>query len=96
MRTPRDDLLRELEDLEFAREYGAATIKTELALLLGRLRQEHWLTTDEMAQALGITRSRYINLTRGDANPYLSEVGKLLATIGLRLKLSAEPLEGES
>jgi len=91
-RTPRKDLERELRDPEYAKLYGAADAKAEFAVTLARARRKAKITQKELAHRLGLRQPYIAKLEGGDANPTLGTAGSLLAVLGLRLVMDAEPL----
>lgn len=91
-RTFREDLEREVVDLEFAQEFGAAAAKSELALTLARARRIASYTQKDLARSLGTNQSYIAKLEAGDANPTIGRIGKILATLGLRLSTKAVAL----
>jgi len=91
-RTFREDLERRLQDVEFAREFGAAAAKTDLALTLARARRICQVTQADLANLLGTSQSYIAKLEQGDANPTIGRIGELLAVIGLRLSTNTIPL----
>jgi len=91
-RTFKEDLEREVADLEFAQEFGAAAAKTELALTLASARRSASCTQKDLARSLGTNQSYIAKLEAGDANPTIGRIGKILATLGLRLSTKAVAL----
>jgi len=91
-RTFKEDLERELADLEFAQEFGAAAAKSEFALTLARARRIASCTQTDLASSLGTSQSYIAKLEAGDANPTIGRIGKILAILGLRLSTKAVPL----
>lgn len=86
------DLQRRLSDSEFAVEFGAELAKSEVAVALARARLNHSITQVDLANELGVNQSYVAKLERGDANPTIGMIGKVLALMGLRLKVRAEPI----
>lgn len=91
-RTFKGDLERELRDLEFAQEFGASAAKSEFALTLARARRIASCTQTDLASSLGTSQSYIAKLEAGDANPTIGRIGKILASLGLRLSTKAVPL----
>lgn len=91
-RTFKEDLERELADLEFAQEFGATAAKSEFALTLARARRIASCTQTDLASSLGTSQSYIAKLEAGDANPTIGRIGKILAILGLRLSTKAVPL----
>ncbi|MCL4369124.1 MAG: helix-turn-helix domain-containing protein [Actinobacteria bacterium] len=92
IRNPRGDLLRDLEDAEFAKLFGAERAKTDLAITFSRARRRLGMTQTEMAKRIGRSQPYIAKLEGGEANPTIATVGTLLATIGLRLVVQTEAL----
>lgn len=92
VRTPMQDIERELEDLEYRKLYGAAEAKSEFALTLARARHRLGMTQKELADRLGLSQPYIAKLEGGDANPTLGAIGSMLAVLGLRLAMQSEPL----
>lgn len=92
VRTPVQDLERELQDLEYAKLYGAADAKAEFAITLAKVRQSLDMTQKELAERSGVTQPYIAKLEGGEANPTLGAVGSLLAVIGFRLAMDTKPL----
>lgn len=86
------DLDKRLEDKEFALEYGESIAKAEVALTVSQARRSHGLTQDDLAVMIGTRQSYIAKLEGGDANPTIGHVGRILATIGLRLLTEVSPI----
>jgi transcriptional regulator with XRE-family HTH domain len=86
------DLQRRLADSEFAEGFGAELAKSEIAVALTRARLTCDVTQVDLANKLGTNQSYIAKLERGDANPTIGVIGKVLALMGLRLKVHAEPI----
>lgn len=91
-RTFKEDLEKELQDVEFAREFGVAAAKTDFALTLAKARRICQVTQTDLANLLGTSQSYIAKLERGDANPTIGRIGELLAVLGLRLSTNTIPL----
>ncbi len=94
VRTFEENLARELQDQEFARLYGEADAKSEFAIALCRARDRAGVTQKELAERLGVSQAYIAKLSRGDANPTLGAVGRMLAALGFSLRMDVEPLPG--
>ena len=88
----RVDLESQLQDREFAKGFGAEAAKTDFALTLAQARLSYGVTQTDLASRLGTTQSYIAKLERGDANPTIGTIGKILAVMGLRLATSVFPL----
>ena len=94
-KTPREDLLEDLQDLEFAKSYGAESAKTDFAITLLKARENANLTQQEFAAKLGISQPYIAKLESGEANPTLGTIGAILATLRLRLVTNTNSLAPE-
>ena len=86
------DLQQRLSDSEFTKEFGAELAKSEVAVALTRARLNHKITQVDLANKLGTNQSYIAKLECGDANPTIGMIGKVLAFMGLRLKVHTEPI----
>ena len=86
------DLQRRLSDSGFAKEFGAELAKSEIAVALTRARLTCDITQVDLANKFGTNQSYIAKLERGDANPTIGMIGKVLAFMGLRLKVHTEPI----
>jgi ribosome-binding protein aMBF1 (putative translation factor) len=86
------DLQRRLSDSEFAKEFGAELAKSEVAIALTHARLTCDITQIDLANKLGTNQSYIAKLERGDANPTIGMVGKVLASMGLQLRVHTESL----
>ena len=93
--TPTDDLLERLEDPEYAKLYGEEDAKVDFAITLTKARKILNLTQKSLADKLGISQPYVAKLEGGEANPTLSRIGSLLASIYLRLFTGTAPLKPE-
>ena len=91
-RTFESDLKRELQDPEFARNFGAAQAKSSFAITLSQARKQLNLTQQQLAAKLGVSQSYIAKLEGGEANPTLERIGSLLAVLGLSLTTDTTPL----
>ena len=93
--TPTDDLLKRLEDPEYAKLYGEENAKVDFAITLAKARKSLNLTQRSIAEKLGISQPYVAKLEGGEANPTLGTIGRLLATINLRLVTGTASLKPE-
>ena len=91
-RTFMEDLEKELQDVDFARKFGASAAKTDFALTLARARRICQVTQASLANSLGTSQAYIAKLERGDANPTIGRIGELLAVLRLRLSTNTIPL----
>jgi transcriptional regulator with XRE-family HTH domain len=94
-RTPRQDLIERLKDPEYAKLYGEEDAKVDFAITLTKARRSLNLTQRSLADKLGISQPYVAKLEGGEANPTLGTIGRLLATINLRLVTGTAPLKPE-
>jgi len=87
-----EDLERRLESVDSAKEFGEALAKVDIAVTLAEARRERGVTQKDLAARLGTTQSYIAKLERGDANPSIGMIGRLLAVLGLRLSTHVIPL----
>jgi len=87
-----EDLRRDLQDVEFAKLYGAEQSKDDIAITLAKARTEQGLTQKDMARKIGKSQPYIAKLERGDANPTIGVVGSMFALLGLRLVTDTAPL----
>ncbi|MBA7691205.1 hypothetical protein ES703_99747 [subsurface metagenome] len=85
VRTFEGDLKQRLQDLEFAKMFGAAQAKSSFALTLAEARAKLGLTQKELAAKIGVSQAYIAKLEGGEANPTLERIGSLLAMLGLSL-----------
>ena len=83
-----------LEDPAYRQEYGAATVKYDLAHALSEARRRKGLTQRQMAEITGVSQAYIARLESGEANPSVGQLGKLLASIWLRASFELRPLLG--
>lgn len=81
-----------LEDVEYRREYGSENAKFEAALALAHVRELAGLTQAALAVQAGVSQAYIAKLERGDANPTIGHLGRMLASIWVQPKLTWEPL----
>ncbi len=93
--TPTDDLLERLKDPEYAKLYGEENAKVDFAITLTKARRSLNFTQKNLADKLGISQPYVAKLEGGEANPTLGTIGRLLATINLRLVTGTAPLKPE-
>ncbi len=90
--TPMQDIEQRLKDPEYAKLFGAEDTKSEFAIVLARARDRAGVTQKELAERLGVSQAYIAKLSRGDANPTLGAVGRMLAALGFSLRMDVEPL----
>lgn len=73
-----------LDDIEYREEFGAETAKLEIAAVLVRARELTKMTQSALAEAAGTSQAYIARLERGDANPTIGNIGRLLACMWLK------------
>ncbi len=81
-----------LADLEYRREYGSENAKFETAVALVQVRELAGLTQAALAEEAGVSQAYIAKLERGDANPTVGQLGRMLAAIWFQPKIAWEPL----
>lgn len=92
---PNSELVKideELNDLEFRLEFGAQTIKYDLALALVEARRNQELTQTGLGELIHKSQPYISKLESGEANPTIGQVGAILASIWLKPRFDLEPL----
>lgn len=87
-----EGLKKDLQDLEFAKLYGAAQAKDTIAITIAKARLSLGLTQQELASKFGATQPYIAKLERGDANPTVGTIGGMLALLGFKMRVSVDPL----
>lgn len=87
-----EDLIRELEDPEFTKLFGAEMAKSGFAFTLLDARKAAGMTQTELSEQLGMSQPYIAKLESGEANPTLGKIGSILAVLGFRLVTSLAPL----
>lgn len=93
-RTFSEDLTANLQNREAAHDFGEAIAKVDIAFTLAEARRGSGVTQKELASRVGTTQSYIAKLERGDANPSIGRIGRLVAALGMRLSPSIIPLMG--
>jgi len=91
-RSAIDDIINALQDPEFAKEYGAEMAKLSFSNTLFNARNVTKITQKELADNLGLSQPYIAKLESGEANPTLSVMGRILATLGFRISTDTAPL----
>lgn len=85
MPSPIEDIKREVQDLEFAKEYGEELAKISMAVTMAKARLENGLTQEQLAARARTSQPYIAKLESGYANPSIGAVAKILAVMGFRL-----------
>lgn len=76
---PQDSHHSWLEDIEYRREFGSESAKLEVASALAAARKKAGMTQTGLAELAGVSQAYIAKLERGDANPSIGNIGRLLA-----------------
>lgn len=94
--TPNQELKKHLKNEEFRKQYGEEAAKLELASLIYKARKKMNLTQTEMAGRLGISQPYIARIEAGEANPTISSIGRILATLNFSFSAELKPLDDDS
>lgn len=86
-------LQEQLKDPDFRAEYDA--LEPEFAIMQAMMdsRKASGMTQKQLAEKTGINQADISKLERGNANPSLRTLQRLASGMGMRLKLSFEPIK---
>lgn len=93
--SPTSDLIEELKDLEFKKEYGAQQAKLEFAFVLYNARTQSKLTQQALGDLLERSQPYVAKLEGGEANPTIAAIGRMLAALDLRVIITTAPIKPE-
>lgn len=82
-----------LGDIEYRQEFGSETAKLEIAAALADAREAAGMTQSALAERARVSQAYIAKLERGDANPTIGHIGRLLACMGLKPSVSVAPME---
>ena len=82
-----------LEDIEYRQAFGSETAKLEVAAALVDAREAAGITQTALAERAGVSQAYIAKLERGDANPTIGHIGRLLACMGLKPSVGVAPME---
>ena len=82
-----------LEDIEYRQAFGSETAKLELAAALADAREAAGMTQSALAERARVSQAYIAKLERGDANPTIGHIGRLLACMGLKPSVGVAPME---
>lgn len=85
--TFKEDLMKRLEDPEFAREYKALEPEYEIIRQIIQSRIEQSLTQKELADRIGIKQSNISRLESGSYNPSLDFLKKVASGLGKEIHI---------
>ncbi len=82
-----------LEDIEYRQEFGSEAAKLQVAAALADARESAGVTQSALAERAKVSQAYIAKLERGDANPTIGHIGRLLACMGLKPSLSVAPMQ---
>lgn len=82
-----------LQDMEYRKEFGSESAKLEFAAALADARETARLTQSMLAERAGVSQAYIAKLERGDANPTIGNIGRLLACMWLKPSIQVVPME---
>ncbi len=96
MSSPIEDIMEQVRDPEFAKEYGEELAKINVAVTMSKARTEKGLTQEQLAEMAGTSQPYIAKLESGYANPSIGAIAKILAVMGFRLVPSKDSLVPET
>jgi DNA-binding XRE family transcriptional regulator len=81
-----------LDDHEIRSEYGAETLKYDVAAALVAARKMNNLTRTALATMAGVSPAYIAKVESGEANPSIGRIGAILASMWLKTDLHLAPL----
>ena len=82
-----------LQDIEYRKEFGSESAKLEVAAAFVRAREVMNMTQSALAERVGTSQAYIARLERGDANPTVGNIGRLLACMWLKPRIELTPME---
>lgn len=92
MKKFNDYLNEQLQDPDFRAEYAALENEFTIIQAMIDARKSSGLTQKQLAQRTGIAQSDISKLENGNANPSLKTLQRLAAGMGMKLKISFQPI----
>ena len=77
-----------LKDVAYRQEFGSENAKLEVAAALADAREAAGMTQSALAERANVSQAYIAKLERGDANPTIGHIGRLLACMGLKPSVS--------
>ena len=81
-----------LKNIEYRQAFGSETAKLEVAAALADAREAAGMTQSALAERAQVSQAYIAKLERGDANPTIGHLGRLLACMGLKPSVSVAPM----
>lgn len=88
----REFLNEQMQDPEFKREYDALEAEYSIKQAIIDARNAVNMSQQELSQRTGIAQSDISKLENGNANPSIKTLRRLAAGLGMKLKISFEPI----
>ncbi len=82
-----------LEDIEYRQEFGSETARLAVAAALADAREAAGMTQSALAERAKVSQAYIAKLERGDANPTIGHIGRLLACMWLKPSVGVAPME---
>ena len=82
-----------LEDIEYRQEFGSETARLTVAAALADAREAAGMTQSALAERAKVSQAYIAKLERGDANPTIGHIGRLLACMWLKPSVGVAPME---
>ena len=92
MKNFNDYLTEQLQDPEFRAEYDALENEFSIIQAMIDARKVSGLTQKQLAERTGIAQSDISKLETGNANPSLKTLQRLADGMGMKLKISFQPI----
>ena len=92
MKNFNDYLSEQLQDPEFRAEYDALENEFSIIQAMIDARKVSGLTQKQLAERTGIAQSDISKLETGNANPSLKTLQRLADGMGMKLKISFQPI----
>lgn len=92
MKNFNDYLTEKLQDPEFRAEYDALENEFSIIQAMIDARKVSGLTQKQLAERTGIAQSDISKLETGNANPSLKTLQRLADGMGMKLKISFQPM----
>ena len=81
-----------LGDIEYRQEFGSETAKLAVAAALADAREAAGMTQSALAERARVSQAYIAKLERGDANPTIGHIGRLLACMWLKPSVGFTPM----
>jgi DNA-binding XRE family transcriptional regulator len=82
-------------DPEFAAEWERLALARMVAVQLIGYRADHGLSQRELAEQLGVSQPRIVELESGEKNPQIETLAKIAAATGLEFAIDIAPIGRE-